>query len=239
MSIRSITPRTSCSEPIGISVATTWLPKALCSDSRARKKSARSRSSMLTKTRRARPSSSARCQRRSVWTSTPMTRVDDHDRSVGDAERGDRVGDEARVAGRVDQVDLAAVVLERGDGGADRHLALLLVRFEVGGRRPILDPPEAVDDPGLEQQRLVQRGLAGAAVADQRDVANPVGGLVGHGHAPYSDGQGLPRQWRPRPARPNAKRRTCGSWPSRQPVPSTATAGAAPPSSAAGRPGTR
>ena len=40
--------------------------------------------------------------------------------------------------------------------------------------------PEPVDDPGLEQQRLVQRGLAAAAVADQGDVANPVGGLVSH-----------------------------------------------------------
>ena len=41
-------PRTSCSEPIGISVATTWGPKAPFSDSSVRKKSARSRSSMFT-----------------------------------------------------------------------------------------------------------------------------------------------------------------------------------------------
>ena len=73
MSIRSITPRTSCSEPIGISVATTCCPKAAFSDSRQRKKSARSRSSMFTNTSRARPSSSARRQSRSVWTSTPIT----------------------------------------------------------------------------------------------------------------------------------------------------------------------
>ena len=73
MSIRSMTPLTSCSEPIGISVATTWEPKAACSDSSARKKSARSRSSMLTKTSRGSPSASARCQSRSVWTSTPST----------------------------------------------------------------------------------------------------------------------------------------------------------------------
>src|SRR5919204_5207310 len=73
MSIRSITPRTSCSEPMGISVATTWEPKASLSESRARKKSARSRSSMLTNTSRARPSPSARRHRRSVCTSTPIT----------------------------------------------------------------------------------------------------------------------------------------------------------------------
>ena len=73
MSTRSMTPEMSCSEPIGISVATTWGPKASLSDSRARKKSARSRSSMFTKIIRARSSSSARAHRRRVLTSTPMT----------------------------------------------------------------------------------------------------------------------------------------------------------------------
>ena len=73
MSTRSMTPRTSCSEPIGISVATTWGPKAPFSDSSVRKKSARSRSSMLTKSIRARSSSSARCHRRIALTSAPMT----------------------------------------------------------------------------------------------------------------------------------------------------------------------
>ncbi len=73
MSTRSITPSSSCSDPIGISVATTCWPKACLSDSRLRKKSARSRSSMFTKMSRESPSSSARCQSRSVATSTPIT----------------------------------------------------------------------------------------------------------------------------------------------------------------------
>ena len=73
MSTRSITPRTSCSGPIGISVATTCGPKDSLSGSSVRKKSARSRSSMFTKISRDSPSSSARCQSRSVLTSTPIT----------------------------------------------------------------------------------------------------------------------------------------------------------------------
>src|SRR5215217_742322 len=73
MSTRSMMPRMSCSEPIGISVATTCGPKAAFRDSRVRKKSARSRSSMFTYTSRATPSSWARCHRRWVPTSTPMT----------------------------------------------------------------------------------------------------------------------------------------------------------------------
>src|SRR4051812_22012119 len=73
MSTRSMTPLTSCSVPIGISVATTCGPKAALSESSVRKKSARSRSSMFTKIRRAMSSSSARCHRRVVETSTPIT----------------------------------------------------------------------------------------------------------------------------------------------------------------------
>src|SRR5215217_6671706 len=73
MSTRSITPPISCSEPIGISVATTCGPNAPLSDSSVRKKSARSRSSMFTKTSRATPSSEARAHNRWVETSTPIT----------------------------------------------------------------------------------------------------------------------------------------------------------------------
>ena len=73
MSIRSIRPRTSCSAPIGISVATACGPNVLLSESSVRKKSARSRSSMFTNTSRARSSSAARAHRRVVETSTPIT----------------------------------------------------------------------------------------------------------------------------------------------------------------------
>ncbi len=59
----------------------------------------------------------------------------------------ERVGDEARLAGRVDQVDLAAVVLERGHGGADRHPALLLVGLEVADGRAVVHLAEPVDRP--------------------------------------------------------------------------------------------
>src|SRR3954453_21939283 len=73
MSIRSIRPSSSCSLPIGISVATTCWPNAFLSDSRLRKKSARSRSSMFTNRTRASPRSEARSQSRLVLASAPMT----------------------------------------------------------------------------------------------------------------------------------------------------------------------
>ena len=90
MSTRSITPCTSCSEPIGISVATTCGPKAPFSCSSVRKKSARSRSSMFTNSMRAMSSSAARAHRRLVVTSTPITALttntaDSHTRSAPSA----------------------------------------------------------------------------------------------------------------------------------------------------------
>ena len=99
MSIRSITPRTSCSEPIGISVATTWGPNAAFSESRERKKSARSRSSMFTNTSRARPSVVGAVPEPLGLDLDAHHRVDHDHRGVDDPQRRERVGDEARSPG--------------------------------------------------------------------------------------------------------------------------------------------
>src|SRR5919198_2142493 len=70
---RSTMPRSSCSRPIGIWTATQRFESCERSCSSTAKKSARSRSSMFTNTRRERPSCSQRSQRRVVCTSTPFT----------------------------------------------------------------------------------------------------------------------------------------------------------------------
>ena len=101
-------------------------------------------------------------------------RVDDEHRRLAHAQRAQRVGDEARLAGRVEQVDLALSPLKRAERGRDRHLPRLLVGVGVRDRRSVGHRAQAVGRAGLEQQRLVQRGLARAAMADQGDVANPV-----------------------------------------------------------------
>ena len=66
-------PVTSCSAPIGRLTAMQRGESISCSWPSARRKSARSRSSMFTKKTRERPSFSARSQTRPVCTSTPMT----------------------------------------------------------------------------------------------------------------------------------------------------------------------
>ena len=66
-------PVSSCSAPIGIWMATQRSESCVRAASSARKKSARSRSSMFTKMTRDSSYSSARAQTRAVLTSTPIT----------------------------------------------------------------------------------------------------------------------------------------------------------------------
>jgi hypothetical protein len=76
---------------------------------------------------------------------------------------------EIGVARRVDQVDLGFPPFQGSDGGADGDAALDLVGIEVGDRVALFDPAEARRGLRVEQQRLDQRGLAGAAVAEHAD----------------------------------------------------------------------
>ena len=166
------------------------MPSCARSCSSVRKKSARSRSSMFTKTTRARPEllgAAARCA--SVCTSTPMTPLTVTSAPSTTCSDGDRVALEARLAGRVDQVDLPALPLEVAERRRDRHLALLLVLVPVGDRRALLDDAEPVRRAGLEEHRLDERGLAGAAVTDDGDVADLSG--LDCGHARRSSWAGL------------------------------------------------
>jgi hypothetical protein len=104
----------------------------------------------------------------------PHDRVDDEDGRLADAQGPERVGDEAGLAGSVEEVDLAVLPLEGGEGGRDGHLALLLVGLGVGGGRALLDGAEPVDRAGLEQERLVQGRLPAPAVTDQGDIADAI-----------------------------------------------------------------
>ena len=142
--------------------------------SSARKKSARSRSSMFTKTTRASPSSSAQLPRRGpsrprrpsralTTTSAPSTT-----RSAAIASPW-----KPGSPGRVDQVDLAPLPLARHERRAERHLPRCcssVVPVGDGGAR--LDRAEPVDLARLEEHRLDERRLARPAVADDGDVAD-------------------------------------------------------------------
>ena len=126
--------------------------------------------------------------------------VDDHEGGLDDAQRGDGVGEEARVAGRVEQVEAEALALDVREAGRQAELTSLLVVVVVGDRRAFDHVPQAIDHAGLVQQTLEQRRLAGAAVADEGDV--PDLAWVVHPGSPRVSS-------RRRPARGRARSRSC------------------------------
>src|SRR3972149_6797880 len=152
----STTPRSSCSRPIGIWTATQLGESCLRMASSETKKSARSRSSMLTKAIRETPSRSQRLQ----------------SRPPDDAQRRDGVGLEAGVARRVDQVHLAPLPLDVADGRRQGHLALVLLLLPVGDGRVVLDRAQPVRRAALEEKRFRERRLARATMAAAGEGAN-------------------------------------------------------------------
>ena len=105
----------------------------------------------------------------------------DDQRALDDAHRRDRVPLKARVARSVDQVDLAVLPVRMRHGGGQGHTALVLVVVPVGHRRASLDRAEPVHGTALEEHRLDERGLSGAAMAGDDDISD-LGG-VGYGHS--------------------------------------------------------
>ena len=110
-------------------------------------KLARSRSSLLTNTRRGTPRSAAIRHATSVCTCDAVDRADHEHGEVGDPQGGGHVAHEVGVAGGVDEVDLVAVPLERGDGERQRQAALVLLGREVAHGGAVLDPAERVVAP--------------------------------------------------------------------------------------------
>ena len=98
-------------------------------------------------------------------------RVDDHHRRLDDGEAGPGVGDEVAVPGRVDEVDVMALVVAVRHGRVDRDLPLDLVGVEVGGGGAVIHLAQSGDGAGREQHGLDHRGLAHPAMTNDTDVA--------------------------------------------------------------------
>ncbi len=98
--------------------------------------------------------------------------VEDDDRAVEDAQAALDLGGEIDVAGRVDQVDGAVAPLERDAGAVDGDAALLLFGVVVGLGGALIDAAELVLGPGVVEQVLGGRRLAGVDVRDDADVAD-------------------------------------------------------------------
>ena len=103
-----------------------------------------------------------------------LDRRDDEHRAVEHAEHALDLGDEVRVARRVDEVDGDVVERERDDGGFDRDPAPPLERECVGLRRAVVDAADLVDDAGGIEQPLGESCLTGVYVRQDPKVERSV-----------------------------------------------------------------
>ena len=78
------------------------------------------------------------------------------------------------LAGSVHDVDLLALIHNGGKGQGDGDLALDLLGVVVAGGVAVGGLAQTVDALGHKQHLLDQRGLAGPAVAQQRNIANVI-----------------------------------------------------------------
>jgi hypothetical protein len=90
-----------------------------------------------------------------------LHRRDDEHGAVEHVQHPLHLGDEVRVAGRVDQVDRHVVEREGDDGGFDGDAAPAFELQRVGPGAALVDAADLVDDSGGVQQPLGQTRLTG------------------------------------------------------------------------------
>ena len=96
------------------------------------------------------------------------------DGALGGAQGAHSLTGEVEVAGGVHHVDLLALIHDGGKGQRDGDLALGLLGVVVAGGVAVGGLAQTVNTLGHVQHLLGQRGLAGAAVAQQGNIANVV-----------------------------------------------------------------
>ena len=96
-----------------------------------------------------------------------------HDQNgLGRAHAFAQAAREVEQTGRVDQVDIDVLPLQRRNGGGDGDLALLFFRVEVHHGVAVGDLAHTVGRLAQKQHRFRERRLASAAVTGDGDVAN-------------------------------------------------------------------
>ena len=111
-------------------------------------------------------------------------RVHDHRGGLHRGEGGQRPAEEVRIPGRVDEADVGRIVGETRDRVPQRLLVRPFLGLVVAGRGALLHRAGGGDGSRRRQQRLDERGLAAAAVADDRDVADLPRGVIRHPVSP-------------------------------------------------------
>jgi len=100
-----------------------------------------------------------------------VLRVDHDGRRLDRRQRVQRLAEEIRIAGRVDQVDVAIAVREINERARQRMLEFFFERVEVADRRAFIDAAGRGYRARLVQQSFGQCGFACRAVSDQSNRA--------------------------------------------------------------------
>jgi len=103
-----------------------------------------------------------------------LDRADHEHDEVGHRHRGLHLADEVRVAGRIEEVHLVALPLDRRRGQRHREALLLLLVLEVEHGRAVLDAPDPVGATRQVEQCLGERRLARAPVPREQHVSDAI-----------------------------------------------------------------
>ena len=102
----------------------------------------------------------------------------DDDRGVGGLKSLHHLAGEVKAARGVQNVDLTAVILHRGDGGGDGGLTADLLGVKVAQGVAVGSVAQTDGAAGDVKHALYEGGLAVARVAQQADVANVLDGIA-------------------------------------------------------------
>ena len=94
--------------------------------------------------------------------------------ALSGADSAQSLTGEVEVAGCVHNVDLHVLIHDRGKSQRDRNLALDLFRIVVADGVAVGGLAQAIAALGHKEHMLSKRGLAGAAVTEQSDIANVI-----------------------------------------------------------------
>ncbi len=95
----------------------------------------------------------------------------------------------------VDDVNRMTSPVHRGCRGRDGDAPFPLLVHPVHLGRALVNLAHAVDPPGVVEDALGERGLAGINVGDHTDVADPANVMLRHRRALVDAGARLPRPY--------------------------------------------
>ncbi|MPM79173.1 hypothetical protein SDC9_126206 [bioreactor metagenome] len=110
--------------------------------------------------------------------------ADNDHRAVGKRHRSGYFAVKVEKSRCVDDVDLRVLPLQRRKSDVDGNAAGNLLGIKVGGRCAVFHFAEAVDQTGIKQHSLGQRGLTLAAMPENANITNVFRGVFLHNRFP-------------------------------------------------------